>query len=108
MEKSNFPDPRQREPLRVGRRRGDGKRMDSGGRSERKRVGSDGNAPVILCGAYHGYASEIASFPGSEAEWHRGYSASARNAWRAGAFFIPAANHRKNGKYQKHILKGRL
>ena len=63
--------------------------MDSGGRSERKRVGSDGNAPVILAEHIMGMRVEIASLSGSEAEWHRGYSASARNAWRAGAFFIP-------------------
>ena len=41
-------------------------------------------------GAYHGYADEIASpTAGSEAEWHRGNSASARRRMRVGAFLFP-------------------
>ena len=50
----------------MGRRRAGGKRMDSGGRSERKRVGSDGDAPVIL--AAHIMGMRMRLLPSREAK----------------------------------------
>ena len=65
--------------------------MDSGGRSERNRVGSDGGRTRYQGGTYQGYVmKEMAFSPGgSQAEWHRGYNClSAQGSCALGFFFI--------------------